>query len=592
MNVVATGYREGSKTLCQIHSTEAHYLRHPEHYNINLIKSNFWFELNIETVEADADFRRDWPSFRQDLIDNPEQTLAIAGLAMHQIVTKSLAGMDTSSQSSESSQSPSTHKLMLQVIRPRVIGHGPEVHLRQMKVNSFGKLISVRGTVIRAASSQILNSWMAFRCSLCHGQQAIRQTDGTLVVPNGCRDGCKARSNFVPLRSSVYTRTEAFQTIRLQESMLGARSEHGQVPRSIEIELTQDLVDVVCPGDDVTITGILKGRPQEENSFKARNTASMYKMYIQAVAVRSNKNALSSWHRTSDFSDLDMEAIHAIRVEPSPFRLIVQSLCPLIYGHEMVKAGLLLGIIGGSAIAGGRRSEIHVLVVGDPGIGKSQILQSCAEVSPRGIFVCGNSTSNAGLTVSVRTEKGSGGTLEAGALVLADQGVCCIDEFDKMAGNHQVLLEAMEQQVVSVAKAGVICSLPARTCILAAANPAGGHYDKSKTISENLKMKPALLSRFDLVFIQLDRPNAHLDNLLTAHVQRLHGMKADQLSQGAAFQTLLADVGGAPSEGSLSDAPLNERLKLRGGEKMDLLPTRLIQKYIGKSCLPCIQYLI
>ncbi|XP_055635783.1 DNA helicase MCM8 isoform X2 [Toxorhynchites rutilus septentrionalis] len=575
------GYREGSKTLNQIHSIETHYSRYSDHYNTSLIKTNFWFELNIAVVEADADFRRDWPSFRQDLIDSPEQTLAMAGLAMHQTVTKSHQGTDKPSQLPESSPSSSTNKLMLQIIRPRIVGHGPEVHLRQMKVNSFGKLISVRGTVIRAASSQILNSWMTFSCSLCHGQQAIQQTDGLLVVPNSCRDGCKARSNFVPLRSSIYTRTEAFQTIRLQESMLGARAEHGQVPRSIEVVLTQELVDAVCPGDDVTITGILKGRRQEENSFKARNTASMYKMYIQAVAVRSNKNTLKNWHRSSDFSDLDMEAIQAIKSEPSPFRLLIQSLCPLIYGHEMVKAGLLLGIVGGSAIAGGRRSEIHVLVVGDPGIGKSQILQSCAEVSPRGIFVCGNSTSNAGLTVAVRTEKGSGGSLEAGALVLADQGVCCIDEFDKMAGNHQVLLEAMEQQVVSVAKAGVICSLPARTCILAAANPAGGHYDKSKTISENLKMKPALLSRFDLVFIQLDRPNEQLDNLLTAHVQRIHGMKSGQFSQGAAFQALLTDVGSAPSQGSAMEAPLSERLKLRGGEKMDLLPVQLIQKYIA-----------
>lgn len=422
---------------------------------------------------------------------------------------------------------------------------------------------------------------MAFRCSLCHGQQAIRQTDGILTLPSSCREGCKARSNFIALRSSIFTRTEAFQTVRLQESMLGARSGHGQVPRSIEVELTHELVDAVCPGDDVTITAILKGRPQEENSSKARNTASMYKMYMQAVAVRSNKNSSTSWHRAAEFSDLDMEAIRVIRSEPCAFRLLVQSLCPMIYGHEMIKAGLLLGLFGGSAITKGRRSEIHVLIVGDPGIGKSQMLQSCAEVSPRGIFVCGNSTSNAGLTVAVRTEKGSGGALEAGALVLADQGACCIDEFDKMSGNHQILLEAMEQQVVSVAKAGVICSLPARTCILAAANPSGGHYDKSKTVSENLKMKPALLSRFDLVFIQLDRPNAHLDNLLAAHVQRLHGMKQGQLAQGAAFQALLTGMGSSSMHGSQVEAPLHERLKIRANEKIDLLPVQLIQKYIG-----------
>lgn len=571
-------YCEGSSTLQKIRALERHYVKFPVQYNLMEIRTNFWFELDIDVGESDPVLMQEWPTFRQDLVDNPEQTLSMAGLAMHQVVTKTVVD-ELLSQSSDSTQSHD--KLMLHAIRPRVVGHGPEVHLRHMKINSFGKLFAVRGTIIRAGNSQVINTWMAFRCSLCHAQQAIRQTEGMLTLPTSCREGCKARSNFTPQRSSIFTRTEAFQIVRLQESMLGARSGHGQVPRSIEVELTHDLVDAVCPGDDVTITGILKGRPQEDNSSKARNTASMYKMYMQAVTVRSNKNSLTSWHRVAEFSDLDMEAIRAIRAEPCPFRLLVQSLCPMIYGHEMIKAGLLLGLFGGASITKGRRSEIHVLIVGDPGIGKSQMLQSCAEVSPRGIFVCGNSTSNAGLTVAVRTEKGSGGALEAGALVLADQGACCIDEFDKMAGNHQILLEAMEQQVVSVAKAGVICSLPARTCILAAANPSGGHYDKSKTVSENLRMKPALLSRFDLVFIQLDRPNAHLDNLLAAHVQRLHGMRDGQQPHGAAFQALLTGMGSTHLHGPQPGAPLHERLKIRANEKMDLLPVELIQKYIA-----------
>ncbi|XP_055541524.1 DNA helicase MCM8 isoform X2 [Wyeomyia smithii] len=570
-------YCKGSSTLKKIQAMEQHYAKHSKQYDLRSIHDDFWFELDITVVEADADAMRNWPSFRQDIAHNPDQTLAICGLAMYQNVIKYLKREGSQSQE----ESTAGNKLLLQPIRPRILGHGPEVHLRHMKVNNFGKLVAIRGTIIRSGSSQIINTWMAFRCSLCQGQQVIRQTDGIFVVPASCREGCKARSNFVPLRSSPFTRTEPIQSVRLQESMLGARAEHGQVPRSIEVELTHEMVDFVCPGDDVTITGILKGRPQEENSAKAKNTASMYKMYLHAVAVRSNKNTITSWHKAGDFSDRDMEAIRTIRAEPCPFRLLVHSLCPTIYGHEMIKAGLLLGLFGGSTGAGKRRSEIHVLVVGDPGIGKSQILQSCADVSPRGIFVCGNSTSNAGLTVSVRMEKGSGGSLEAGALVLADQGVCCIDEFDKMAGNHQSLLEAMEQQVVSVAKAGVICSLPARTCILAAANPAGGHYDKSKTVTENLKMKPALLSRFDLVFIQLDRHDAQLDNLVAANIHRLHGVKGGQAPQAAAFQAILTGMSGIQSQEPTAEATLQVRLKLRSGEKMDLLPPELQQKYIA-----------
>lgn len=398
-----------------------------------------------------------------------------------------------------------------------------------------------------------------------------------MTVPTSCSPTCRAKSNFIPILSSPYTRTEATQMIRLQESMEGPQFDAGRVPRNIEVCLQQDLVDSVCPGDDVTITGIPKVRPLEETHRK--DQASLYKIYLQCVFIVCHKNFRAN--RKHDFTEKDLEAIRTIKDEPCPFRLLVHSLCPSIYGHELVKAGLILGLFDGSDSDETRRSASHVLVVGDPGIGKSQMLLACSNVSPRGLFVCGTSSSTAGLTVSVRHEKGHGATLEAGALVLADQGTCCIDEFDKMSSNHQALLEVMEQQTVSIAKAGVQCTLPARCCILAAANPAEGFYNKSKTIAENLKMNPALLTRFDLVFILVDRPDAERDRMLTAHIQALHKrirmdtISGQSRSSGASFH------GNFAIDADRLNDPLEQRLQLLPNEEIDVLPHVLMQKYIA-----------
>ncbi|XP_033102817.1 DNA helicase MCM8-like [Anneissia japonica] len=160
-----------------------------------------------------------------------------------------------------------------------------------------------------------------------------------------------------------------------------------------------------------------------------------------------------------------------------------------------------------------------------------KMLKAVVNVAPRGVYVCGNTTSATGLTVTLSKESGTGDyTLEAGALVLADQGCCCIDEFDKMSSQHQALLGAMEQQSISLAKAGIVCNLPARAAILAAANPVGGHYNKAKIVSENLKMGSALLSRFDLVFILVDKPDEQMDSMLSEHVMAMHAGRKRQRS--------------------------------------------------------------
>ncbi|GFH06570.1 DNA replication licensing factor MCM8 component, partial [Haematococcus lacustris] len=200
---------------------------------------------------------------------------------------------------------------------------------------------------------------------------------------------------------------------------------------------------------------------------------------------------------------------------------------------QFTKAGLVLALLGGvrkNDGVSGRvpiRGDVHVLLVGDAGLGKSQLLQACASVAPRGIYVCGNTSSAVGLTASVEKDAVTGDfVLVAGAMVLGDRGCCCVDEFDKMTGEHQALLEAMEQQEVSLAKAGMVASLPARTTVLAAANPAGreGVFNKAKSVADNLKMSPAMLSRFDLVFIMMDRPDLEHDRCLSAHTLALHSV--------------------------------------------------------------------
>lgn len=575
----------------KIKTFEAHIMANKFLYKLRQMRQTQWMPLELQRIRNDTEFMRQWPNFLTDLNESAEETLLCAGLAAHQCIVTELAPLSASQQQSNAS------KLALETIRVRVYGHLPVVSLQFRKQHVFEQLISVRGTVIRVGAPDVICTWLTFGCSQCSSQQAVRQTNRVRTMwPVSCKgQGCRARGNFKPVLGSPFTRCEPFQLIRIQESMQNALYDAGgKIPQSIEAELTYDLVDTVCPGDDVTITGIVKTQDDimEQKRNPRENHVRMHKYYIQAVTVVSNKNTKIS--RDTDFTEKEIEMIQQLQTKPNLFSLFAQSLCPTIFGHEMVKAGLILALFGGSNAADSvtdgleRRTESHVLIVGDPGIGKSQLLQACANVSPRGIFVCGNSTTNAGLTVSIRNEKNSSGSLEAGALVLADQGVCCIDEFDKMAANYQSLLQVMEQQSVSVAKAGVLSSLRARTCILAAANPSGGHYNKSKTVVENMKVLPALLSRFDLVFILLDRVDAHLDDLLTAHVQKMHASSGGtnrSNSRQLSLQTQVpASNAGIPTT---PDVSLYERLTSENRTNFVPIPPELIQKYIGYARTHC-----
>ncbi|XP_046588670.1 DNA helicase MCM8-like isoform X4 [Neodiprion lecontei] len=385
-------------------------------------------------------------------------------------------------------------------------------------------------------------------------------------------------------------------------SLRDLKDDKGRMPRIIDVDLIEDLVNTCMPGDDITVTGIIKVRGNEKNSSKGNTAANLFSLYMEAVYILNNKSQnkcavaldltdvdhlavkvncqlreIVKLTRTSEFligfSILLQEVYH----DPNVFKLLVQSLCPSIYGHELIKAGLILSLFGGSTKSQDVRDDVHVLVVGDPGLGKSQMLQACARVAAKGIYVCGTSSTSTGLTVTLVKDASTGDVvLEPGALVLADKGTCCIDEFDKMSTQHQALLEAMEQQSVSVAKSGMVCCLPARTSILAAANPARGRYDRSKTVIENLNMKQPLLSRFDLIFILLDQPDAHLDDLLSDHVMAVHVGISNQIGDMRSNSTNSLSTG----ESSTSANNLRQKLSLCPTETIDPIPHRILRNYI------------
>ncbi|XP_045448579.1 DNA helicase MCM8-like [Melitaea cinxia] len=504
--------------------------------------------LDVQNLTNDMDFKNTWPSFQSDLFENPETTLRILEYCLHE-------------------------KLKCEArIRVRILNHEPIIPIANLKVNYFGKLVTIKGTVIRVGSVGLICNSMAFECSSCHSIQAVMQPQGVFTAPNCCQK-CKSGNKFEPLQSSTFTNTTDWQIAKIQE--IQSQSLSGTIPRTVEIELQGDLVGSACPGDVLSVTGIVQVRGESKGGEDGRRAARLLQLYVEAVSIHSQRNLSNP---TLSFTLKDYYAIQEIHASENVFRLLVHSLCPTIFGQEAVKAGLILGLFGGTELENGTRSNPHVLIVGDPGLGKSQLLQAAAHAAPRGVYVCGASASAGGLTVALGRESGGDYALEAGALVLADKGVCCVDELDKMGAHHSSLLEAMEQRRVSVAKGGVVCSLAARATVLAAANPAAGAYRRSKTVAENLKLNSALLSRFDLVFILLDQPDEKIDAMLSEHVLALHSGAKRKKIDGGETSNLNISIYSSQSDNEVS---LSKKLRLKPSEVIDTLPLVLLRKYIA-----------
>lgn len=330
------------------------------------------------------------------------------------------------------------------------------------------------------------------------------------------------------------------QVIKLQETPDSVPD--GQTPHSVSLCCYDELCDVAKAGDRIEVTGIFRSVPVRVNP-RQRTIKSLFKTYVDVLHIQKvDKRRMgqdtstleeevagqvaSDLDEVRKLSDEEVERIKSIAARYDVYELLARSLAPSIYEMEDVKKGVLLQLFGGTNKTferGGApryRGDINVLLCGDPSTSKSQLLQYVHKIAPRGVYTSGKGSSAVGLTAYVtRDPETRQLVLESGALVLSDGGVCCIDEFDKMSeATRSVLHEVMEQQTVSIAKAGIITTLNARSSILASANPIGSKYNPNLPVPQNIDLPPTLLSRFDLVYLVLDRVDEAADRRLAKHM--------------------------------------------------------------------------
>jgi len=431
-----------------------------------------------------------------ELLEKPEDTIRTVEIALEQFDLENISGFK---------------------VRFKNIPENQSIMIRNIRSKHIGKFISIEG-IVRQKSDvrpQVVDS--SFECPICGNIIKIPQLNSSFREPSRC--SCGRKGKFTLLSKDLVDA----QGIVLEEEPESL--EGGEQPKRINIFLKNDLVSPLSekktnPGSKIKIVGIVKEVPI---TLKTGSKSTRFDLMLEANYIEAIEETFYEVEITPE----EEEKIIELSQDPELFLKLTNSIAPSIYGYTRVKEALLLQLVGGIRKVRSdkvvSRGDTHILLLGDPGSGKSAMLKRISIIAPKGRYVSGRGISGAGITASVvRDEFLKGWSLEAGALVLASNGICCIDEMDKMVPEDRTAMhEALEQQTVSISKANIQATLIARTTVLAAANPKFGRFDPYGIIADQINLPPTLINRFDLIFPIKDIPDETRDEKLATHLLEL-----------------------------------------------------------------------